>query len=286
MEPIKICVVGASAKVTYAPTVTSGTVGLPVEFTFDSSWDGLTKTAVFEAGGTVRDRLGVGTTTTVPSEVLQIPGRTLLIGVQGLDADNNIIIASTMAQVDAIIRRGADPSGGEGLDPELPAWQQMLNRLIENEAKSEEVIAQAEEAAVRASAATAEADIAADRANGAAARCEEFPCRYIESSAADPVCVCTLGSGVYILNGTFRPYLDASWTTKFDHCFAVIQKKNDGHNGGWMHLHNPGSNAIHHYNFSNHFSTLTRGDLKYLSEVPTLQDRIAALEGRLAAAGL
>ena len=39
MKPIKITVTGSNARVTEKPVVTSGTVGLPVEFTFDEVWE-------------------------------------------------------------------------------------------------------------------------------------------------------------------------------------------------------------------------------------------------------
>ena len=48
---IKVQVTGNIATVTERPRrITSGTVGLPVEFTFDSQWDGLTKVVMFRAG--------------------------------------------------------------------------------------------------------------------------------------------------------------------------------------------------------------------------------------------
>ena len=51
MNGIHIAVTGNMAKVTEKPgKITSGTVGLPVEFSFDSQWDDLRKIAVFQAG--------------------------------------------------------------------------------------------------------------------------------------------------------------------------------------------------------------------------------------------
>lgn len=52
MDGIKIEVTGNIARVIVRPArITAGTVGLPVEFSFDSQWDGLIKTAVFRASG-------------------------------------------------------------------------------------------------------------------------------------------------------------------------------------------------------------------------------------------
>ena len=56
MDGIKIDVTGNIARVIERPAkITSGTVGLPVEFVFDSPWDSLTKMAVFRAGNITKD---------------------------------------------------------------------------------------------------------------------------------------------------------------------------------------------------------------------------------------
>ena len=52
MELIRIEVTGNIARVTERPSrITSGTVGLPIVFTFDDQWEGLNKTAVFRGSG-------------------------------------------------------------------------------------------------------------------------------------------------------------------------------------------------------------------------------------------
>ena len=130
MEPIKVYVSGADTTVVYAPVITAGTVGQPVQFSFDKAWDGLTKTAVFHAGDVTKDRVAISGETTVPAEVLAPAnaGSILQIGVYGTDAEGKCVIPSRMADVDHI-QVGADPSGDEGIEPELPVWQQALVRF-------------------------------------------------------------------------------------------------------------------------------------------------------------
>lgn len=129
MEIIKIDVTGNSAKVTDRPAIiTSGTVGLPVEFTFDSQWDGLSKTAVFMAGCVQINEEGVKTSSTVPWEVLATPGLWLSIGVYGVNEDGTIAIPTIWANV-CPIQVGASPDGDPGTDPALPVWQKLLNAI-------------------------------------------------------------------------------------------------------------------------------------------------------------
>ena len=129
MDGIKIEVTGNIARVIERPAkITSGTVGLPVEFTFDSQWDGLTKMAVFRAGNIVKDVVNPGEGTTVPWEVLERPGLWLSIGVYGSNEDGTVVIPTIWANV-CPIHIGVDPDGDPSVDPTIPIWQEMLNYL-------------------------------------------------------------------------------------------------------------------------------------------------------------
>lgn len=124
MKAIKIAVSGSTATVTEGACPVSGTVGLPVEFTFDEAWEGLSITAVFRANGKSYDRIGIENTTTVPWELLQSPGCRLYCGVFGVSDDGTVQIPTVWAEI-GIIQPGADPSGDESADPTLPVWQQL-----------------------------------------------------------------------------------------------------------------------------------------------------------------
>lgn len=129
MDPIKVEVTGNIARIVERPAkVTSGTVGLPVKFTFDSQWDGLEKMAVFRAGKVIKDAVNPGAETTVPWEVLERPGVWLSIGVYGTNEDSSVVIPTIWANV-CVIHNGADPDGDPGVAPTNPVWMDLINTL-------------------------------------------------------------------------------------------------------------------------------------------------------------
>lgn len=128
MESIKIHITGAEAIVLHAPTVTAGMVGLPVEFSFDEAWDGLTKNAVFRAGKVIRMKTGIADTCTVAPEVLQKPFYELQIGVLGLSNDGSTVIPTIWADV-GHIKESTDKDAEQTVDPENPVWVQALEKL-------------------------------------------------------------------------------------------------------------------------------------------------------------
>ena len=129
MDGIKIDVTGNIARVTDRPArLTSGMVGLPVTFTFDSHWDGLSKTAVFRAGKTELIAEGLETETTVPWEALDKPNVWLSIGVYGASADGTIVIPTIWANV-CLICEGVNPDGDVSTAPTLPVWQRLVNAV-------------------------------------------------------------------------------------------------------------------------------------------------------------
>ena len=129
MDGIKIEVTGNIARVIERPAkITSGTVGLPVEFTFDSQWDNLHKLLLFRAGNVIKSVDLQGSSTTVPWEALMIPGLMLSIGVYGANAEGTVVIPTIWANVCGI-SIGVDPEGDPSADPTLPIWQQMFNYI-------------------------------------------------------------------------------------------------------------------------------------------------------------
>ncbi len=124
MKPIKLSVSGNTAAVIQEQLPVAGTVGLPVEVTFDETWNGLDKTVVFRANGKTLDRVNVVSGTTVPWELLQRPGCQLYCGVFGCSKDGSVQIPTVWAEL-GVIRPGADPGGDESADPTLPVWQQL-----------------------------------------------------------------------------------------------------------------------------------------------------------------
>lgn len=117
MDGIKIAVTGNIAKVTEKPSrIVAGTAGLPVEFTFDSTWNGLTKVAVFQAGHIRTNRPIIEDESVVPVDVLVRPGHRLHIGVYGEAEDGTVALPTIWVNLGQI-HAGATPGDSVGCDP-------------------------------------------------------------------------------------------------------------------------------------------------------------------------
>lgn len=129
MDGIKIDVIGNVARVIERPArITSGTVGLPIEFTFDEQWEGLNKTAVFRGSGITKIVEELESATIVPWEVLKKPNTYLHVGVYGTNSDGTVVIATIWANVHGVCK-GVNPDGDVSTDPTLPVWQKLLNEV-------------------------------------------------------------------------------------------------------------------------------------------------------------
>lgn len=127
MEGIKIEVTGNIARVIEKPSrITSGTVGLPAEFIFDSQWGGLRKVAVFLAGDIMKTVDNPEAGTTVPWELLVKPNVWLSVGVYGTNADGTVVIPTIWANV-SVIQVGVNPDGDPSTEPTPDIWQTMMN---------------------------------------------------------------------------------------------------------------------------------------------------------------
>ncbi len=129
MQAIKISVTENEITVVSCPAVTAGTVGLTVEFQFDTAWDGLEKTGVFRVNGKTMDVINMGSAAIVPWELLRAPGCRLYVGVWGSNADGSVQIPTLWADLGVIVP-GADPLADANANPSLPIWQQ-LSREVE-----------------------------------------------------------------------------------------------------------------------------------------------------------
>lgn len=129
MEKIKLRVFGNQIEVVERPAViTAGTVGMAVEFAFDSQWDNLTKMAVFKAGDKVVATAMEKNIHTVPWEVLEKPNQWLCVGVYGANREGTVVIPTLWAKV-SVIHTGVDPKGDPALDPTATVWQDLLSQM-------------------------------------------------------------------------------------------------------------------------------------------------------------
>lgn len=108
--------------------------------TFDSSWDGLLKMAVFTNGRTTVDvsenRWDDDNVIPIPAEVLTSPRLTVRVGFYGVDGQT-VVLPTVWCSL-GVVQEAADPTGDESLTPSSPVWEQVLVRQSELEAAVEE----------------------------------------------------------------------------------------------------------------------------------------------------
>lgn len=120
---------GVEGSMTESEILTSGMVGKEVRLELDESWEGLKKTAVFQAGGITRIVTDPGQTVLIPAQVLERPFAKLFVGIYGTDETGALVIPTVMAQ-GPMIRHGADPLA-DGTATELPVWKDLQNQIDE-----------------------------------------------------------------------------------------------------------------------------------------------------------
>ena len=97
--------------------ITSGSVNVyPVQFEFSEDWDGLDRTAVFQAGCRKRAVALAGGVCSVPAEVLSEPGYYLMAGVCGENGEG-AVLPTIWANLGLIL---AGASTGDAPEPEPP----------------------------------------------------------------------------------------------------------------------------------------------------------------------
>lgn len=99
---------GVCGLMTVPEVLTSGMVGKKVSFAFTSEWDGLTKTAVYQAGDILRAEPCEAGENEIPADVLAIPGKRLLVGIYGENAEGTLVTPTIYAN-GPVIQTGADP---------------------------------------------------------------------------------------------------------------------------------------------------------------------------------
>ena len=134
LTSIKLTIIGAQAWAEVSGPLTSGMVGLPVTIEYDEAWDGLTKNLVCRCSpwgsdhGAVRTILNVDQTAVVAHEVMQA-GQYLHLGVEGFREDGTLVIPTTWARCEEVIRYGANVDADPSADPTLPMWNQLQAQI-------------------------------------------------------------------------------------------------------------------------------------------------------------
>lgn len=117
---------GASATVLVSGELTSGMVGVPVRFAFDSDWDGLNIVVVFDGSGRrISVPLLTGYQGVLPWEVIAKANTRLHIGAEGRKSDGSIVIPTVWANA-GYIREGAAATDDEGNPPTPSIYDQIM----------------------------------------------------------------------------------------------------------------------------------------------------------------
>lgn len=99
---IEIEVSAAGARLLQSEVLTSGRVGLRCRLRFDSSWDGIRKTAVV-VGSRSADLLLTGDEFSIPAECLGRAGDPLKIGLRGTNGDGSLVIPTVWVNCGEIL---------------------------------------------------------------------------------------------------------------------------------------------------------------------------------------
>lgn len=132
MNIAKIEVSGVRAVTRDPAVIPAGITGATVCFAFtDRRWDDLTKIVVFQ-GCVTLDAAIDSDCAVIPHETVAEAGHMLRVGVYGVDADRNLVIPTLWTTVGPI-QESADPTGDTSVDPTLPVWAQLAQRVDEVE---------------------------------------------------------------------------------------------------------------------------------------------------------
>lgn len=117
--------------------VTSGTIGRKVRFEFDSNWDGLVKTAVFECGSiSICTYLGDATECDLPWEILveENVDKTIVIGVRGYK-DDVVVYPTIYTNIDKLYK-GTKIEGEQAAEP----TPDLIDQLILTASRAEQAV--------------------------------------------------------------------------------------------------------------------------------------------------
>ena len=138
---INVSVNTRQAVVEETELITTGSVGIQVQFNFSEDWDELTRVAVFRVGdeGDWYDMILDSTNIcTVPWELLkeENEGEALFIGVEGTGAGGVVVIPTIWVSAGGI-RPGAHSGNASGADPTPSQWSQIRDLATQAEASAE-----------------------------------------------------------------------------------------------------------------------------------------------------
>lgn len=139
MKPsLKVIVRGTKVTAELTDVLTSGMVGVPVEFQFDEDWGDLRKLGVFEGSGQKKYLdLNLGGELTIPWEVLTEERTLVKVGVEWREADGTVVIPTRWAEV-GVVLPGAQAGNDPALEPTPTVYDQIMQAIESGRLKGED----------------------------------------------------------------------------------------------------------------------------------------------------
>jgi len=139
---IKIAVETRQAVMEETELITTGSVGIQVQFQFSEDWEGLTRVAVFRAGDSsdwydmILDETNI---CVIPWEILtaEFEGEPVFIGVEGTDRQTNKVVVPTIWISAGAVKPGVHSGNAESADPTPSQWSQIRDLAAQAEASAE-----------------------------------------------------------------------------------------------------------------------------------------------------
>lgn len=144
MTSVTITITGARAEARKTGPLTSGMVGVPVQFVFDPQWEGLHKIPVFKAGNLTKDNYLREDASQIPHEVLCSAGEILYIGVEGRSQQGDLVIPTVWAAAGKILP-GAQAANDEALAPTPSQFERFMAEVEQVEEKIETALQKAKQ---------------------------------------------------------------------------------------------------------------------------------------------
>ena len=126
---IHVAATGRAIRAIADEPITTGSVGIPVDLTLSSDFDGLECSVCFKTDYASGDAINDGKTITVPPQCLSMEGLTLSVGVYGALPDGTVVIPTIWTPV-GTVRKGATPSGVNPSEP-APSWVAQVQEMAE-----------------------------------------------------------------------------------------------------------------------------------------------------------
>ena len=134
---LNVIVRGTKVTAELTGVLTSGMVGVPVEFQFDEDWGDLRKLGVFKGSGQKKYLdLNLGDELTIPWEVLTEERTMVKVGVEWRKSDGTVVIPALWAEV-GVVLPGAQAGNDPAMEPTPTVYDQIMQAIDDGRLKGD-----------------------------------------------------------------------------------------------------------------------------------------------------